>query len=73
MTPAQEHMALQLLFSVGMPPVRIVGDPGTQGATVMGMQGIGVNAPNAAAVAAATIGLAMLEHIPNVGMFPIGK
>jgi hypothetical protein len=31
------------------------------------MHGIGVNAPSAAAVAAATVGFAGFEHIPNVG------
>lgn len=36
------------------------------------MHGIGVSAPNAAAVAAATIGLANELHIPNGGMFNIG-
>ena len=38
----------------------------------MGIQGIGVSTPRAAAVAAATIGLAGLRHIPNGMMFIIG-
>src|SRR5580698_10940198 len=49
-----------------------VGAPGTHGATVIGMQGIGVSTPMAAAVAAATMGLAGDMHIPNGMMFTIG-
>jgi hypothetical protein len=49
-----------------------VGEPGAHGALVAGIQGIGVSAPMAAAVAAATIGFAMELHIPNGGMFNIG-
>ena len=37
-----------------------------------GMHGCGVSTPNAAAVAAATCGLAMLMHIPNGIMLTIG-
>lgn len=36
------------------------------------MHGIGVSTPSAAAVAAATVGLAMLLHIPNGRMFTNG-
>jgi len=36
------------------------------------MQGIGVNAPMAAAVAAATMGFAMLWHIPKGIIFTMG-
>ena len=36
------------------------------------MHGIGVSTPSAAAVAAATVGLAMLLHIPNGIMFTNG-
>jgi hypothetical protein len=49
-----------------------VGDPGTHGAAVTGMHGIGVNTPIAAAVAAATVGLAGDWHIPKGKMFSIG-
>jgi hypothetical protein len=49
-----------------------VGEPGVQGAAVAGMQGIGVRTPKAAAVAEATMGLAMDMHMPNVGIFTIG-
>ncbi len=51
--------------TAGKLPIKTVGTPGIQGAAVAGMQGIGVNAPSAAAVAAATAGFAMLLHIPN--------
>ena len=49
-----------------------VGAPGTHGATVIGTHGIGVNTPSAAAVAAATSGLAGLMHMPKGGMLTIG-
>ncbi len=49
-----------------------VGEPGTQGATVMGMHGMGVSTPRAAAVAAATMGLAMDWHMPKGMMFIMG-
>ena len=55
-----------------MPSNVTVGDPGAQGETVLGMQGWGVRTPSAAAVAAATCGLARLVHIPKVGMFSNG-
>ena len=45
--------------------------PGAQGA-VTGTQGIGVSVPIAAAVADATVGLAVDMHMPNVGMFVSG-
>jgi hypothetical protein len=48
-----------------------VATPGVQG-VVTGTQGIGVKTPSAAAVAAATVGLAGERHMPNVGMFTIG-
>lgn len=53
-------------------PIIIVGEPGIQGAIVVGMHGIGVNTPSAAAVAAATVGLAMLLHMPNGRIFTNG-
>src|SRR3954451_7416881 len=71
-TPAQVHMHLQLLSSVGILPSITVGAPGIHGATVSGIQGMGVSTPMAAAVAEATTGLARLMHIPNGMMFSIG-
>jgi len=70
-TPPQEHMHVEVLFKAGMPPIITVAEPGTQGA-VTGMQGIGVSTPRAAAVAAATVGLAMDMHMPNGGMLTMG-
>jgi hypothetical protein len=55
-----------------MSPIVTVGDPGVQGAVVIGMHGIGVSTPRAEAVAAATSGLAGHMHIPKVEMFSIG-
>ncbi len=68
------HMQVQVetLSKAGMPPSMTVEAPGAQGATVFGTQGIGVNTPKAAAVAAATVGLAGEMQTPNVGMFTIG-
>jgi len=60
------------LSNAGWPPINIAGIPGVQGAEVTGIQGIGVNTPIAAAVAAATIGFTGLEHIPKGGIFTSG-
>lgn len=46
--------------------------PGAQGATIAGIQGIGVNTPIAAAVAEATVGLLGDWHIPKGRMFTNG-
>jgi hypothetical protein len=71
-TPAQVHMHVDVLSSIGCPPSITVGAPGTQGADVAGMHGIGVNTPIAAAVAEATAGFAGDMHMPNGVMFTIG-
>jgi len=55
-----------------MLPIITVGTPGVQGADVTGTQGMGVNTPSAAAVAAATVGLEGEEHMPNGGMLTMG-
>lgn len=55
-----------------MLPIRMVGLPGTHGATVIGVQGAGVGTPRAAAVAAATAGLAGQEHRPKGHMLANG-
>ena len=46
--------------------------PGVQGAVVIGTHGAGENTPSLAAVAAATTGLDIVPHIPNVGMLANG-
>ena len=56
----------------GIFPTSTVGEPGAHGAGVVGIQGIGVSTPSAAAVAAATVGLAILLHIPNGIIFTNG-
>jgi hypothetical protein len=71
-TPPQLHISLQLLLSAGFPPIRTVGLPGTHGADIAGTHGIGVSTPNAAAVAAATVGLPGQLHIPNGMIFTSG-
>jgi len=71
-TPAQMHINWETLSRVGKFPRRTVGAPGIQGAGVFGMHGIGVSTPNAAAVAAATIGFAMDIHMPKGMIFVIG-
>jgi hypothetical protein len=71
-TPPHMHMHVEVLFNAGIPPSIIVADPGTHGAVVAGMQGMGVNTPKAAAVAEATVGFAMDMHIPKVGIFVMG-
>jgi hypothetical protein len=65
-------MQVQVLFSAGMLPIMVVAAPGVHGEVVTGMQGMGVNTPRAAAVAEATVGLAMDMHIPKGGMLVIG-
>jgi hypothetical protein len=66
------HIQLLVLFKAGKPLISTVGDPGTQGATVAGIHGMGVSTPNAAAVAEATSGFEGVVHIPKVGIFVIG-
>jgi hypothetical protein len=47
-------------------------EPGVHGAVKTGIHGIGVKTPSAAAVAAATVGLAIDWHIPNGITFTSG-
>ncbi len=72
MTPPYEHTHCDELFTAGTPPVMTVGDPGAQGPAITGVHGIGVSAPNAAAVAAATVGFMRLVQVPNGLMFKNG-
>jgi hypothetical protein len=50
----------------------VVAAPGVHGEVVTGMQGIGVKTPSAAAVAEATVGLAIDMHMPKGGMLVMG-
>ena len=57
---------------MGIPPTVTVGTVGIQVPAMAGTQGIGVKTPMAAAVAAATVGLAGDWHIPKVGILAPG-
>jgi hypothetical protein len=72
MTPPQVHISVELLFSAGMFSTRTEGEPGVHGAGVTGTHGIGVNTPRAAAVAVATVGFAMLLHMPKGTILAMG-
>src|SRR3954452_10930016 len=65
-------MQVEPATSAGLPPIMVVGALGVQVPAMSGTHGIGVSTPSAAAVAAATVGLATLEHIPSGGMVPSG-
>ena len=67
-------MHMQVLSSVnaGMLATVDLAAPGVQGATVAGMQGMGVSTPMAAAVADATVGLLGDWHMPNGMMLVMG-
>lgn len=65
MTPPHIHNNFDCAVSAGIFPTNTVGEPGAHGATVLGIHGIGVNTPIAAAVAATTVGFAILLHIPK--------
>jgi hypothetical protein len=65
-------MHFEELLRAGLPAIITVGTPGVHGPGVLGMQGIGVKTPKAAAVAAATWGLDIDMHIPNGGMLTMG-
>lgn len=71
-SPPHTHSSFELLFKAGCPPTSTVGEPGIHGAIVIGMQGIGVSAPSAAAVAAMTCGLPVQLHVPNGMTLTIG-
>jgi hypothetical protein len=60
-----------LLAKPGALPMIGVGPP-NQVPTVAGMQGVGVNTPKAAAVAAAVVGLPSDIHSPHGEMLAIG-
>jgi hypothetical protein len=63
---------MSLSERIGMFDTRTVGFDGVQGDAIAGTHGIGVRTPKAAAVAAATIGLAGFEHSPNGLILAIG-
>ena len=70
--PPYEHWQTDVLFKAGILAIMTVEHPGVQGADVMGVQGVGVKTPLAAAVADAVAGFAILVHITNPGIFTKG-
>jgi hypothetical protein len=72
MTPPQAHTTRDVWPWVGILAINRVGLLGTQGAGITGRHGMGTNTPKAAAVAAATMGLAKDMHIPKGGMLAMG-
>ena len=71
MTPPQAQTHLALLISAGM-FITFTCPGGAQGAVITGTQGIGVSTPQAAAVAEATVGLAIDVHMPKGSMLDMG-
>lgn len=72
MIPPQAHINFELLLRAGRLPINTVGDPVIQGGIVTGMQGMGVNTPIAAAVAATTEGFDGEVHAPKGRIFLSG-
>ena len=70
--PPHMHMHFESLVRMGRNPPITFDDPGIQGAGTLGMHGMGVSTPAAAAVADATVGFAGDLHIPNGLMFTMG-
>ena len=71
-SPAQAHIMVSQAPNAGKGPNITLGDPGAQGLTGTGTQGMGTRTPKAAAVAAATSGLAKLVHTPKGRIFTKG-
>lgn len=72
MIPPQLHISFDVCPRAGFPPTSTVGHPGAHGDDITGTQGIGVSTPSAAAVAEATCGFAMEEHMPKGIIFTKG-
>jgi len=70
--PAKLQFKRHGAVSRGIPARTAVADPGDQGPAGIGVQGMGVSAPIAAAVAPATAGFARLEQTPKGRMFKKG-
>ena len=64
-TPAYAHIQQAPCTSAGAFLTMIVGAIGVHVPAITGTQGIGVSTPNAAAVAAATVGFAIDMHMPK--------
>ena len=59
------HISVASWVKIGLPPTKVVGFAACHGPIGTIEQGCGVKTPNAAAVAAATCGFAMEQHIPK--------
>ena len=59
------HISVASWVKTGLPPTKMVGFAACHGPIGTMEQGCGVKTPNAAAVAAATCGFAMEQHIPK--------
>lgn len=70
--PPYAHIHISPVWSTGAIPAVTVGFVEIHGDGITGMQGIGVSTPKAAAVAVATAGFVMVEHIPNGLIFSKG-
>lgn len=70
-TPAHEHIHLDVLFKAGNLRNVTVGEPGVHG-VVTGTHGMGVSTPLAAAVAEATVGFASEVQVANGGILVTG-
>jgi hypothetical protein len=72
MVPHHMHWRVEDGCNAGAPPACIFGEPPFHGKVVTGMQGMGVSTPKAAAVAAATCGLAGDAQTPKGEMLTSG-
>lgn len=70
--PPHAHINVLPLFSAGRLPTKTLGVGLSHDPAGTGMHGIGVRTPKAAAVAAETMGLAKLLHMPKGGIFAMG-
>jgi hypothetical protein len=71
-TPPQAQLQVERLVKAGKTPILALIAPGFQGPKGTGIQGMGVNTPAAAEVAAATAGLAREVHIPKGAILVTG-
>ena len=70
--PPHIHMLQHERINAGCPCTNTCGFPGIHGEVTAGMQGMGVKTPMAADVAAATVGLESVLHMPKGMIFTMG-
>ena len=71
--PVHWQLQVESLVRSCLPCSDAAVEPGAHGAVTTGTHGCGVSTPCAAEVAAATCGFARVWHMPNGGMFDIGR